>query len=37
MIDKAVVGINFEDPLDPTSTSQVSFGAIQFDEVEGGQ
>lgn len=37
VIQKALVGINFEDPNESTSRSQISFGEIIFDEIEGGE
>lgn len=34
---RAIVGINFENPLDTDQKSTISLGEINYDEVEGGQ
>lgn len=36
-IKQAIVGINFEDPLDTDQKSIINFGSVNFEEVEGGE
>jgi hypothetical protein len=36
MIRRALVGLNFEDPLDSKTLSVVTIGEIDFNQIEGG-
>lgn len=36
-IDKAIVGLNYENPMDTSVKSQITIGAINFAEIHGGE